>query len=76
MAGMEVTAVDVFSFISGVAMQPQMFGLTNVTESCVMPKQSPSLCAQPNHYLFWDGIHPTRYVHRMLASLVLGLLDQ
>jgi len=72
----EVTAVDVFSFISGVAMQPAMFGLTNVNEKCVMPDVAPYVCKSPRDYLFWDGIHPTRAVHRILASVVLTSLDR
>ena len=52
-----------------------MFGLTNVTDKCLMPNQTPSRCAQPSDYLFWDGIHPTRIVHRLLASVVLAALE-
>jgi outer membrane lipase/esterase len=72
----DATYVDVFSFISGVAAQPEMFGLTNVTDACVTPDVPPYACGNPGEYLFWDGIHPTRTVHRLLAGRVLAALDQ
>lgn len=72
----EVTSVDVFSFLSGVAMQPGIFGLTNVTETCVTPDVPPYECQIPGEFLFWDGIHPTKAAHQLLAGRVLAALDQ
>jgi phospholipase/lecithinase/hemolysin len=28
------------------------------------------MCAQPGQHFFWDGIHPTRAGHRIIAFLV------
>jgi phospholipase/lecithinase/hemolysin len=33
------------------------------------------LCQQPDEYLFWDGIHPTKAAHAIVAvaaSLLIG----
>jgi phospholipase/lecithinase/hemolysin len=27
-------------------------------------------CTNPDEYLFWDGVHPSRVMHKMLANLV------
>lgn len=68
--GAEVTRVDVFSFITTIAEQADSFGLDDTTGFCVMPNVAPYVCDSPNRYLFWDGIHPTRVLHRLLASRV------
>ena len=75
-SGAEVTTIDVFSFISALAGGGQGFGFTNVTQMCVRPNQPPYACSEPNEYLFWDGIHPTKAVHRLLASVVLNALEK
>jgi outer membrane lipase/esterase len=75
-SGAEVTLVDVFAFINGVAANKVVFGITNATEACVEPLQPPYHCESPNDYLFWDGIHPTKVVHRLLATQVLNDLEE
>jgi len=74
-AGAEVKTVDVFSFITGIATYPAVFGLTNVTDACVTPNVAPFMCDDPSKYLFVDGIHPTKVVHRMLGAHVVNVLD-
>ena len=44
------------------------FGFSNVTESCITPEViRRAICSKPDEYLFWDGIHPTRIAHAILA---------
>jgi phospholipase/lecithinase/hemolysin len=74
--GAEVTLVDVFAFTTGVATYPAAYGLTDVSGACVMPSQPPYTCDNPNDHLFWDGIHPTKVVHRLLATQVLNDLEE
>lgn len=49
-----------------IAANPGRFGLTNVTQSCLV---GATLCAAPDTYLFFDGVHPTAAGHRLLATL-------
>jgi phospholipase/lecithinase/hemolysin len=30
-----------------------------------------AVCADPDHYLFWDGIHPTRAGHLIISFALL-----
>lgn len=74
--GAEVTLVDVFGFINSVARQGPGLGIDNVSEPCVSPGVAPYICDAPNNYLFWDGLHPTQAVHRLLASVVINELGR
>ena len=75
-AGAQVTLVDVFAFTTAVASYPAAFGLTNVADACVTPSQPPYTCEDPNNRVFWDGIHPTKVMHRLLATQVINDLGR
>ena len=49
-----------------LAGSPGRFGLTNVTQSCLV---GATLCANPDSYLYFDGVHPTAAGHRLIAAL-------
>lgn len=72
--GFDVTAVDTFAFIRAIGAVPASFGFANVTDACVTPLLAPYDCAEPDSYLFWDGLHPTKATHRLLAALVINRL--
>lgn len=33
------------------------------------------LCDKPNEHLFWDQLHPTEIVHRVLSEIVVDMID-
>jgi len=73
-SGAEVTTIDTFAFITELVDSGVALGIDNVTDMCVMPNVAPFECETPNDYLFWDGIHPTKAAHRLLASVVINEL--
>jgi phospholipase/lecithinase/hemolysin len=69
--GIEITMVDFFSALEDIVANPDNYGLTNVTDMCITPGvKGDSQCSEPNGYLFWDGIHPTKAGHAILAALI------
>jgi phospholipase/lecithinase/hemolysin len=52
------------------------YGLTNVTERAFNTLPFPSVAANPNEYLFWDGVHPTTRAHGILAAAVVGVVPE
>jgi phospholipase/lecithinase/hemolysin len=69
LGGTHITRLDVFGFLNDVVAAPAAFGLTDVTDPCiVLNTRAHAFCATPNKFLFWDGIHPTFAGHRLLAE--------
>jgi phospholipase/lecithinase/hemolysin len=64
--------LDTFGLLTRVpAEHPEL----NVTDPCI-DVFSGSVCKHAKKYLFWDGIHPTRTGHKLIAeeaASVLGL---
>jgi len=70
----DIIRFDTFGLINAVIAQPSAFGFTNVTQACyngfVQPNPSPTVCATPHTYAFWDIEHPTEALHAVIASAV------
>lgn len=72
---LHITRLDLFNFINTVVNDPDAYGLINVSDSCLMPAvQEDAICEHPDSYLFWDGIHPTRIGHHLIAEEVIAKL--
>ena len=66
----ELIRFDAFGSLQQVQANPGRFGLTDATNACIQPGVPPLFrCAQPDRHLFWDGIHPTRAGHAIIAVL-------
>lgn len=75
--GMDIKRLDVFALLNEIVAAPGAFDLSNVDQPCIVPGTTVHpFCDNPDQYLFWDGIHPTRAGHRILAgraAVALGI---
>jgi phospholipase/lecithinase/hemolysin len=73
--------LDVNGTLNTVLANPAQFGFTNTTDSCVfpsplpIPRGIPSVCANPNQFVFWDDIHPTTTAHAILGDLAFNTVS-
>ena len=74
--GIRIALFDVYAKLNTVLAQPQLFDLRNVTSACITPNEPPFACKKPDEFLFWDGIHPTKSGHAILAEEAARLLLQ
>ena len=63
-----IMRLDAFGLLEDIVSDPDAFGLTDVTSACVTPDVPPFTCQRPDEFLFWDGIHPTRAGHGIIAK--------
>lgn len=63
-----IRLLDFYTAFQHVIENPADYDLTNTTDICVMPEQPPYACRNPDEYVFWDGIHPTRVAHGIVAE--------
>jgi phospholipase/lecithinase/hemolysin len=71
-----ILSFDVFAGLEELVADPDLAGLTNVTDSCITPGVIiGAICLRPRKYLFWDFIHPTTKAHEYLSEQVRARLD-
>jgi outer membrane lipase/esterase len=70
--GVSFTRLDSFSFLQDAVAGN--LGLVNTMDACIMPGVPPYSCRKPDDYLFWDGVHPTKAGHALLAEYAHSLL--
>jgi len=68
--GIHILRMDVFSLINAVETAPTHFGFTDLTDPCL----TTTLCADPDHTLFWDTHHPTEFGHAFFAVTLENVL--
>jgi phospholipase/lecithinase/hemolysin len=59
-----VQQFDTFSNLEKVVNNPAAFNLTNITDPCF---DGANVCSEPDKYLYWDDLHPTTAVHKLIG---------
>jgi phospholipase/lecithinase/hemolysin len=72
--GVTFARLDAYTLLGDIVAAPESYGLTNADAACVTTV-APFHCRQPGDFLFWDGIHPTKSGHRILAEHTAHVLQ-
>jgi len=73
--GIQIMRLDVDALLTAIVANPASVGLTNAEDACLtFGVVRHPFCRMPNEYLFWDGIHPTRAGHTVLANAAAAVL--
>lgn len=68
----EIFQLDVAGFFANVLGNPGGYGFTNITGTALTGN---TVVPNPDQYVFWDDIHPTRVAHNLLGTMASDLLD-
>jgi outer membrane lipase/esterase len=70
--GIEFIRFDAFGLLEPIQENPRRYGLANAEDPCIQIQPFfpvAGTCAHPDRHFFWDGIHPTRAGHAIIAFL-------
>jgi outer membrane lipase/esterase len=73
LSGADARVVDIHALLEAIVASPATYGFQNATDACVTPGAPPFQCGQPDTYVFWDGVHPTRAVHALIAQRAIAV---
>jgi len=74
--GIRIARLDIHGKVNQVIATPEAFGIVDVVTPCLTPNMAPYVCEDPSRQLFWDGIHPTKAGHDILAREAAQILIQ
>ncbi len=58
---------DMFTLFNQIHSQPASYGLTNISNRCVVDLAIVPAC-NPDEWFFWDSLHPTTKGHSLIAQ--------
>ena len=62
---------DTFAFFNNLVFNPALHGFENVADACLT---AAGVCADPDKYVFWDGIHGTARTNQLFGSAAFDVL--
>jgi len=77
--GAKVSLFDVAGLFNSAKANPQQFGFTNTTDACLEfgpGLSSPTICNDPENYLYWDFVHPTTKTNEIIARAAYDQLKE
>lgn len=74
--GIEIVGVDIYSKFVQLVNAPFENEPQNGADACVKPNVPPYACMNPDDYVFWDGVHPTKVTHGLIAAEVTAAIGE
>lgn len=75
LAGVDATLFDLHAVFENILANPGAFGLTNTSDACLDPNTLVP-CANPDQYLFWDGLHTSSVGMAAIGDAALATLPE
>ena len=73
--GISIDRLDFHTLVTEIYDDPGAFGLKDASSSCLMFMMGGGICSKPNKFLFWDGIHPTAKIHKIVSKAAARIYD-